>query len=71
VILVFIGIKLVLHWAHGIWSGVPEIPTTTSLFVIIGILVVTTIASIIAVRKDPSRVAHAGSIREHEQGDDH
>jgi tellurite resistance protein TerC len=71
VILVFIGIKLVLHWAHGIWSGVPEIPTTTSLFVIIGILVVTTIASIVAVRKDPSRVAHAGSIREHEQQDDH
>lgn len=66
VILVFIGIKLVLHWAHGIWTNVPTIETGTSLVVIIGILVVTTVASIIAVRKDPSRVAHAGSIREHE-----
>ena len=25
-ILVFIGLKLVLHWAHGIWPGVPRCP---------------------------------------------
>ena len=25
IILAFIGVKLVLHWAHGIWPGVPEI----------------------------------------------
>ncbi|WP_268996904.1 TerC/Alx family metal homeostasis membrane protein [Saccharothrix luteola] len=38
VILAFIGTKLVLHWAHGIWPGVPEIPTPVSLAVIIGVL---------------------------------
>ena len=27
IILAFIGVKLVLHWAHGIWSGVPEVST--------------------------------------------
>ncbi len=31
VILAFIGIKLVLHWAHQVWTWVPEIPTLLSL----------------------------------------
>ena len=26
-ILAFIGVKLVLHWAHGVWPAVPEVPT--------------------------------------------
>ena len=26
-ILGFIGVKLVLHWAHGIWPRTPEVPT--------------------------------------------
>ena len=30
----------------------------------------TAITSIIAVRRDPSRVAHAGSLREHESADE-
>jgi TerC family integral membrane protein len=46
VILAFIGVKLGLHWAHGIWSGVPEIPTLASLGVIIGVLVVVTLTSL-------------------------
>ncbi|MFN8125013.1 MAG: TerC family protein [Candidatus Nanopelagicales bacterium] len=66
-ILVFIGIKLVLHWAHGIWPGVPEVTTAMSLAVIVLVLAVTTVASIIAVRRDPSRIAHAGSVRAHEE----
>jgi tellurite resistance protein TerC len=45
-ILAFIGVKLVLHWAHGVWPQVPEIHTTTSLLVIVGILAITTIASL-------------------------
>ncbi len=69
-ILVFIGLKLVLHWAHGIWPGVPEVPTFASLVFIVVILAVTTIASIIAVRRDPSRVAHAGTVRGHEDDGD-
>ncbi|MGV9763962.1 MULTISPECIES: TerC/Alx family metal homeostasis membrane protein [Micromonospora] len=50
VILAFIGVKLGLHWAHGIWKGVPEIPTLASLGVIIGVLVVVTITSLRATR---------------------
>ncbi|GAA3778348.1 TerC/Alx family metal homeostasis membrane protein [Micromonospora maritima] len=50
VILAFIGLKLGLHWAHGIWKGVPEIPTLASLGVIIGVLVVVTITSLRATR---------------------
>ena len=60
-ILVFIGFKLVLHWAHGIWPGVPEITITVSLAFIAVVLTITTIASILAVRRDPSLRAHAGS----------
>ncbi len=60
-ILVFIGIKLSLHWAHGIWPSVPEISIVLSLVFIAVVLTVTTVASIVAVRRDPSKRAHAGS----------
>ena len=33
VILAVIGVKLVLHWAHGVWPAVPEIPTLAGLAV--------------------------------------
>jgi len=49
-ILAFIGVKLVLHWAHGVWAGVPEIPTLTSLVVIVAVLVVVTLTSLYATR---------------------
>ena len=45
-ILVFIGAKLGLHWAHEQWKGVPEVPTLWSLVVVVGVLVVTTVASL-------------------------
>ena len=51
-ILAFIGVKLVLHWAHGVWASVPEIPTLVSLGVIVGILALATTTSIIANRRD-------------------
>ena len=60
-ILVFIGFKLVLHWAHGIWPQVPEMTITFSLAVIVIVLTVTTIASLVAVRHNPELRAHAGS----------
>jgi tellurite resistance protein TerC len=44
-ILTFIGVKLVLHWAHGIWPAMPEIPTPISLAVIVLILAVVTLTS--------------------------
>jgi tellurite resistance protein TerC len=62
-ILAFIGVKLVLHFAHLRDHDVPEISTTLSLGVIAIVLGVTTIASLIAVRRDPRRRAHAGSLR--------
>ena len=61
-ILAFIGVKLVLHWAHGLNSAIPEIPIGVSLGVILGILAVTVVASLIKVRRDPASRAHAGSV---------
>jgi tellurite resistance protein TerC len=65
-ILVFIGVKLILHWAHSIWPRVPEVSTAFSLGFIVVVLVVTTIVSVIAVRRNPELTAHAGSVRGHE-----
>jgi len=64
-ILAFIGVKLGLHWGHLQSDSVPEISTTLSLVVIAVVLTVTTIASLIKVRKDPTQKAHAGSLRAH------
>ena len=61
-ILAFIGVKLVLHWGHGIDDRVPEISTNLSLVVIAVVLTVTTIASLIRVRLDPTIRAHSGSL---------
>ncbi|MFI6028162.1 TerC family protein [Amycolatopsis magusensis] len=65
-ILAFIGVKLILHWAHvDLDPAVPEIPTPLSLGVIIGILVVVTVASLLKTGRDPSAKAHPGSLRAH------
>ncbi|MBN6039574.1 TerC family protein [Amycolatopsis sp. 195334CR] len=67
-ILAFIGVKLMLHWAHvDISESVPEIPTPVSLGVIIGILLVVTVASLVKTRRDPSAKAHPGSLRAHRE----
>ena len=64
IILAFIGAKLVLHWAHSdLSTAVPEIGTPVSLGVIVVVLVITTVASLIKVRRDPGATAHAGSVR--------
>jgi tellurite resistance protein TerC len=65
-ILAFIGVKLVLHYLHKLDGSVPEISTATSLGVIVTVLAVTTVASLIKVRRDPTARAHAGSLRGHE-----
>lgn len=51
-ILGFIGVKLVLHWAHGIWAWVPEIPTLASLGVIVAILALVTVTSLRATARE-------------------
>ncbi|RVW09739.1 TerC family protein [Prescottella agglutinans] len=62
IILAFIGVKLVLHALHentlpfingGEHVAVPEISTVMSLSVIIGVLVVTAVASLIKTRNGP------------------
>jgi len=50
-ILGFIGAKLVLHWAHGVWPATPEVPTLASLGVIVGILAVVTATSLRASKR--------------------
>lgn len=63
IILAFIGVKLILHWAHAdISHGVPEISTPVSLGVIVVVLAVVTIASLVKTRRDPTEKAHAGSL---------
>jgi tellurite resistance protein TerC len=51
VILAFIGVKLVLHWAHGTWKWLPEIPTPLSLAVIVLTLATVTATSLYAGRR--------------------
>jgi len=67
VILAFIGVKLILTFLHELQPAIPHVPTAVSLGVILGILAVTTAASVVAARRDPSRRAHAGSVRAHQR----
>jgi tellurite resistance protein TerC len=62
VILMFIGVKLILTYIHEVWNEVPKVPTLASLAVIAMILIVSTIASLIKVKRDPSAHAHAGRV---------
>ncbi len=62
IILMFIGVKLIMTYLHEVWVEVPKIPTVGSLAVISIILVVSTVASLVKSKKDPSAIAHAGRI---------
>ena len=62
-ILIFIGAKLIMLYLHEIFDSVPKIETSFSLIVISVILVISTIASLIKSKRDPSAKAHAGRIR--------
>ena len=63
-ILAFIGIKLLLHYAHLRNHEIPDIATSTSLLVVAGVLGITIVASLLKARRDPSARAHAGSLRD-------
>ena len=60
-ILGFIGIKLVLHWAHQTWPALPEVPTLLSLGVILGVLATVTVSSLLVTRARPGRQAGTGT----------
>lgn len=62
IILMFIGVKLIMTYLHEIWYEVPKIPIVMSLSVIGLILVVSTVASLVKSKRDPSAIAHAGRI---------
>ena len=62
IILMFIGVKLIMTYLHEVWYDVPKIPIVVSLLVIALILVVSTVASLIKSKRDPSAVAHAGRV---------
>lgn len=62
-ILAFIGVKLVLEFAHHEHHPIPEVSTGASLAVIVIVLAVTSAASIVKSRRDPSIRAHPGSLR--------
>ncbi|MGP3980567.1 TerC family protein [Streptomyces sp. KR80] len=65
-ILGFIGVKLILHWAHeDIDQAVPEISTPVSLLVIAAVLLVVTVTSLAKTRRDPTVTAHAGALHSH------
>lgn len=61
-ILIFIGIKLVLVYAHEQVNEIPKISTNMSLIVIAAILLVATVASLIKSKNDPTAIAHAGRL---------
>ncbi|WP_439660652.1 TerC family protein [Lentzea sp. HUAS TT2] len=74
VILGFIGVKLILEALHtnnlpflngGEPFHVPTIGIEVSLSVIIGVLAITTIASLLKVRRDPDSVKHIGADANH------
>jgi len=50
-VLAFIGVKLILHYAHTVWPAVPDIPTPLSLAVVVATLAVTTFTSLRSTRK--------------------
>ena len=62
VILVFIGIKLILQFAHEVNGSIPKVSTPLSLAFIAGVLAIVAIASYAAVKRDPSLRAHAGRL---------
>ena len=61
-ILIFIGAKLIMTYFHEQFHSIPKIPTNIGLLVIGAILAISTIASVIKTKSDPSARAHAGRI---------
>jgi len=62
IILMFIGVKLIMTYLHEVWYDVPKIPIVVSLLVIAAILIISTVASLIKSKRDPSAHAHAGRV---------
>ena len=62
IILMFIGVKLIMTFLHEEFTSIPKISTPIGLAVIGSILVISTVASLIKSKSDPSATAHAGRV---------
>jgi len=62
IILIFIGGKLILTYLHEQFHQIPKISTPVGLLVIGAILLISTIASLVKTKSDPTARAHAGRI---------
>ena len=62
IILIFIGGKLILTYLHEQFHQIPKISTPVGLLVISAILLISTIASLVKTKSDPTARAHAGRI---------
>lgn len=62
IILIFIGVKLIMTYLHEQVDAIPKISTPIGLAVIGGILIVSTVASLIKSKSDPAARAHAGRV---------
>ena len=58
----FIGVKLIMTYLHEQFDSIPKISTPIGLAVIGGILIVSTVASLIKSKSDPAARAHAGRV---------
>ncbi len=63
IILAFIGVKLVLHWAHTVWSWVPDVPTPLSLVFILTVLLTVTATSLRANRREAAPELEDAGVR--------
>jgi tellurite resistance protein TerC len=70
VILGFIAVKLVLHALHETELPVPEVSIALSLAVIVGVLAVTAIASLVAVRRNPALVGASPEVVAEQRADE-
>jgi len=62
IILMFIGVKLIMTYLHEEFTSIPKISTPVGLAVIGTILVISTVASLIKTKSDPTARAHAGRV---------
>jgi tellurite resistance protein TerC len=62
IILMFIGVKLIVTYLHEQYDSIPKVSTPVGLGVIGAVLVISTVASLIKTKSDPSARAHAGKI---------
>lgn len=69
-ILIFIGVKLIMLWANKEFDIVPKIQTDVSLMVIGSILLISTVASLIKSKRDPSAKAHPGRMSDPKKKDE-